>query len=148
MDEAQYELFRKHLPIADGETEPYWRAAREGKLLVPRCSACDRAFWYPRLSCPRCWSDRIEWTEASGRGTIYSYTVIAHNDVPPFRDWLPYVVALVDLEEGVRMVTNVVGCEPRDLRVGLPVEVVFERIDDEITLPKFRLTRLARQVSR
>jgi uncharacterized OB-fold protein len=76
--------------------------------------------------------------EASGRGAIYSYTVIAHNDVPPFKEWLPYVVALVALDEGPRLVTNIVGCDPQEVKVGQRVEVVFEKIDDAVTLPKFR----------
>jgi uncharacterized OB-fold protein len=76
--------------------------------------------------------------DASGRGTIYSYTVIAHREVSPFKDWLPYVVALVELDEGPRLVTNVVGCEPNEVRVGQRVEEVFERIDESVTLPKFK----------
>ena len=74
----------------------------------------------------------------SGRGTIYSFTVIVHSDVPPFKDWLPYVVALVELEEGPRLVTHIVGGDAEELRVGQRVEVVFDRIDDRVTLPKFR----------
>jgi uncharacterized protein len=138
MDEAQYKIFRNHLPIADSETAPFWDGAREGRLRIKRCTSCRRPFFYPRTYCPRCASNATEWIEASGRGVIYSYTVIAHNDVAPFQSWLPYVVALVELDEGPRLVTNVVGCEPNDVKVGQRVEVVFEQIDDRVTLPKFR----------
>ncbi|MGH7857355.1 MAG: Zn-ribbon domain-containing OB-fold protein [Candidatus Binatia bacterium] len=144
MDETQYKAYRPHLPIPDGETEPYWEGARQERLRLKRCRPCDRTFFYPRSHCPRCWSTDTDWIEASGRGTIYSYTVIAHSDVAPFKDWIPYVVALVDLDEGPRMVTNVVGAAPEDLSVGRRVEVVFDRIDDRITLPRFRLIRESR----
>lgn len=139
MDEAQSKSFKNHLPIPDAETEPYWQAAKEGKLLLKRCRACNRPFFYPRTHCPRCWSAETEWMEASGRGAIYSYTVIAHSDVAPFKDWLPYVVALIELDEGPHLVTNIVGCEPKDVTVGHRVEVVFEKVDDAVTLPKFQL---------
>ena len=138
MDDATYEIYRPHLPIPDAETEPYWAGARAGKLMLKRCKACDRPFFYPRSHCPRCWSSDTDWMQASGRGTIYSFTVISHHDVRPFKDWIPYVVALVELAEGPRLVTHIVGVEPAAVQVGQPVEVVFERIDDAITLPKFR----------
>ncbi len=138
MDEAQLELFRSHLPIPDAETEPYWQGAKEGKLRLKRCRPCNRPFFYPRTYCPICWSADTDWIDACGKGTVYSYTVIAHNDVPPFKDWLPYVVALVELDEGPKLVTNIVGADPALLEIGQPVEVVFEKIDDQVTLPKFR----------
>jgi len=138
MDEAEYKLFRNHLPIADGETAPYWEGAKQGTLRIKRCTACDRPFFYPRTYCPRCGSDATRWMDASGRGHVYSYTVIAHNDVAPFKEWLPYVVALVELDEGPRLVTNIVGCDTRNVKVGQRVEVVFEKIDEAVTLPKFR----------
>ena len=138
VDETTYKLYRPHLPIPDPETEPYWTAAREGKLLLKRCRNCAHVFFYPRSHCPKCWAAETEWVPSTGRGTVYSYTVIAHHDVSPFKDWLPYVVALVELEEGPRMVTHIVGVEPAAVRVGQAVEVVFERIDDTVTLPKFR----------
>ena len=141
MDEAEYKTFKNHLPIPDAETEPYWQGAKQGTLRLKRCRPCNRPFFYPRTYCPRCWSADTDWMEASGRGTIYSYTVIAHSDVQPFHSWLPYVVALVELEEGPRLVTNIVGCEPREVTVGQRVEVVFEKIDDAVTLPKFRLRK-------
>ena len=138
MDEAQYKIYRPHLPIPDPETEPYWAGARAGKLMLKRCRPCDRPFFYPRSHCPRCWSTDTVWVEATGRGVVYSFTVIQHHDVPPFKDWVPYVVALVELAEGPRLVTHVVEVDPSGVRVGQPVEVVFDRIDDAVTLPKFR----------
>src|SRR3989442_5658037 len=114
-----------HLPVADIETAPYWEATREGRLLIKECRSCGRPFFYPRASCPRCWSSETAWREASGRGTVYTFTVVHQNDLPPFRDRLPYVVAVVELEEGVRMTSNIEACAPDDVRCGMAVRVAF-----------------------
>ena len=129
--------YNRPLPIPDGDTKPYWDAAKEHRLVVQRCQDCAAAIFYPRAVCPHCMSDRIDWIDATGRGTIYSYTVV-HRAPPGFADSAPYVVALIDLEEGVRMMTNVVDA-PAAVRVGAAVEVTFDDVTDEITLPKFRL---------
>ena len=131
-----------HLPVPDLETAPYWEAATSGKLLIKRCNACGNAFFYPRAACPRCWSTDTAWLEASGRGTVYTFTVVHQNDLPPFRDRLPYVVAEIDLEEGVRMTSNVEGVNPDDVRCGMPVTVAFrseQRSENEtVAIPIFR----------
>jgi len=130
--------YQKPLPVPDGDTQPYWSAAKEHRLTIQLCQDCRQAIFYPRSVCPHCMSDRIEWIEASGRGTIYSYTVV-HRSPAQFKDDVPYVVALIDLEEGVRMMSNVVGCPPSDVSIGAAVEVLFDHVTPEITLPKFRL---------
>lgn len=131
-----------HLPVADQETEAYWEATREGRLLIKRCTACGQAFFYPRTYCPRCWSPDTEWVEASGRGTVYTFTVVHQNDLPPFNERLPYVVAIVELEEGVRMTSNIEGIDPEDVRCDMPVAVAFREEaraqDDVVSLPVFR----------
>jgi hypothetical protein len=130
-----------HLPVADLETQPYWDAAKQGKLLIKRCRSCGRAYFYPRNHCPRCWSTDTEWIEASGEGTVYTFTVVYQNDLPPFRDRLPYVVAIVELAEGVRMTTNIDGVAPENVRCGMPVRIAFReeaRGDDSVALPVFR----------
>ena len=128
-----------HLPLVDSESRPFWQAAKEGRLLIMHCRACDRPYFYPRRYCPRCWSDETEWREASGRGTVYTYSVVHQNPAPPFRDWCPYAVVLVDLEEGVRIMGNWDrAVELEKLAVGVPVEVAFEAITDEVALPRFR----------
>jgi uncharacterized OB-fold protein len=129
---------RFDLPTADDHTRPFWSAAREGRLLVMRCRACGRAHFYPRPFCPHCWSDAVEWEEASGRGGLYTYSVVRRNDLPPFDQRVPYVAAVVELEEGVRLMTNVVECDVDDLRVGMPVAVAFQAIDEEYAIPVFR----------
>ncbi len=128
-----------YLPQIDSESEPFWRAAREGRLMIMHCRACDRPYFYPRRYCPRCWSDETEWREASGRGTIYTYSVVHQNPAPPFRDWAPYAVLLVDLDEGVRVMADWDRESALDrLAVGLPVQVTFEAVSDDISLPRFR----------
>ena len=127
-----------HLPVMDAESAPFWAGTKQHKLLIRHCNACGRSHFYPRHSCPHCWSDNCEWRPSSGRGRIYSYTVIHHNDVLPFKERLPYIVALIDLEEGVRVTTNIVEGTPEVMHVGMPVEVVYEHVSDEVTLPQFR----------
>jgi uncharacterized OB-fold protein len=128
---------RFDLPTIDEGTEPWWTAAREGRLLIKRCGDCGKAHFYPRIFCPFCWSENVAWEEASGRATLYTWSVVYSNDLPPFPDKVPYAAAIVDLEEGPRMMTRVVGAEFDALRVGMPLEVTFEQETDEITLPVF-----------
>lgn len=128
----------KPVPVVQPWARPFWQAAREGRLDLQHCNACDRAIHYPRIACPHCGSDDLGWRTASGRGTIYSFTVVLANAPSAFIADLPYVVAVIRLAEGVQMLSNVVQCDPATLRCDQPVEVVFERLDDEFTLPKFR----------
>jgi uncharacterized OB-fold protein len=129
---------RFDLPTPDNATRPFWDAAREGRFLVKRCRACERAHYYPRPFCPHCWSDDVEWEEASGRASLYTWSVVHQNDLPPWPERVPYVAAVVDLEEGPRAMTNVVDCEFESLRVDLPLQVAFRDAADEVTLPVFR----------
>ncbi|GKQ36631.1 Zn-ribbon domain-containing OB-fold protein [Streptomyces sp. A012304] len=100
---------RYDLPEADAFTRAYWDAAAEGRLLIRRCGACARAHHYPREFCPYCWSEDVTWEAASGRATLYTWSVVHRNDLPPFAERTPYVAAVVDLEEGPRMASEVVG---------------------------------------
>lgn len=129
---------RFDLPTPDESTEQYWAAARDGRLVVKRCADCTRAHFYPRPFCPHCWSEQVEWVEASGRGTLYTYSIVHQNDLPPFPEKVPYVAAIVDLDEGPRVMTNIVDCEFDALRVGMAVEAVFAPETDDLTLVKFR----------
>jgi uncharacterized protein len=127
----------KPLPQTDPESQTYWTAAREGRLLIKRCTDCGKAHHYPRELCPHCHSDRVTWEQASGKGTVYTYTVARRPAGPAFKADTPYVVALVELAEGPRMMTNLVSVDPAQVKIGLPVKVQFEAITDEISLPKF-----------
>jgi len=116
---------RFDLPEADAFTRAYWEAAAQGRLLVRRCADCGRAHHYPREFCPRCWSENVTWEPASGRATLYTWSVVHRNDLPPFGERVPYVAAVVDLAEGPRMMTEIVECEAAGLRAGMAVEVRF-----------------------
>jgi uncharacterized OB-fold protein len=129
---------RFDLPTIEPESQPFWDAAKEGRFLIQRCDACGSAQHYPRPFCVSCWSDQVHWEEASGRGTLYTYSTVYMNDLPPFADRLPYVAAAVDLEEGPRIMTNIVGTEPAGLRVGMPVQVDYQPLTGDITAPVFR----------
>jgi len=126
------------LPKPDQDSEPYWEGTRRHELLLQQCSACRRFRFYPRSLCPFCFSDAFNWRAAAGRGSVYSFTVVHRAPFPSFRDKIPYVLALIELEEGVRMMSNVVDCDPAQVRIGMPVVVVFDAVTEEITLPKFR----------
>jgi uncharacterized protein len=123
------------IPHPNPETRPYWDAARAGRLDLQRCVPCDRLVWYPRRRCHRCGSDDLRWETLSGRASVYAFTVVHRAPDPSVE--VPYVVALVDLEEGARVMTNLVGIDPQDVRVGLPVEVRFRALDDGLALPIF-----------
>lgn len=129
---------RIDLPTVEDETRPYWEAAKQGRLLVMRCNACGNVFHYPRPFCPDCWSAEVEWFEVSGRGTVYTYSVVFRNDLAPFNEWGTYVPAVVELEEGPRLMTNIVDADPATLAVGVPVQVAFRDLTDEWAAPVFR----------
>lgn len=121
-------------PISD-QAKPFWDATRERRFVLQYCRPDDKPIHYPREACPRCLGMDLEWRPASGRGSVYAFTVNhVPGSAPPERP-LPYVVALVDLDEGVRM--NIVGCAPSDVRVGMPVEVTWEPLSDGRALPLF-----------
>lgn len=130
--------YSKPLPRPTAESEPFWKGARNHELLIQRCRACGKPVFYPRLFCPHCSSADLEWVRASGKGMIYSYTVIRRAAFPGFAADVPYVFAIVELEEGPRMATNLLSCPPEKLRIGLPVEATFEDVTPEVTLVKFK----------
>ena len=125
------------LPEADAVSRPFWEGCGRGELLIQRCPACGHRQFYPRAACTAC-GETPEWERASGRGVVHTFTVIRQNHAKPFRDELPYVVAIVELEEGVRLMTNLTDCPVEDVSVGLPVEAHFVSIDDDLAAPFFR----------
>jgi len=130
-------MYDKPLPAIDVESAPFWRAARERRLAIMHCRLCDRHFFYPRELCPHCHSSVVEWTNASGRGTIYTFTIARRPAGPAFKPDVPYVVALVELEEGPRLMTNIVTADVESVRIGQKVTAVFEDVTEEVTLVKF-----------
>lgn len=128
------------VPYPDPLTAPYWAAAKEHRFMLPCCSDCGQYHFYPRTVCPHCASPHIEWKPCSGKGHVYSYTVIHRAPSPAFAAAVPYVVAIVELEEGPHLMTNIVGSPPDAVRIGLAVQVSFEDIAESTALPVFRLT--------
>lgn len=129
---------QRPLPQPTPLTAPFWKAARRRELMIQRCRACARHVFYPRVNCTHCGARDLEWVRASGRGTVYTYTVARRPTHPAFADKTPYVIAIVELDEGPRMTTNIVGCDPEAVRIGMAVEAVFEDVSAETTLVMFR----------
>ena len=127
------------LPDRDSAVDAqFWEAASEGRLLVQECADCGHRQFFPREWCHLCGSSAVEWLESAGTGHVHTYTVIRRaTELPAFAEDVPYVVAYVELDEGVRVCSNVVGCPPDEVEVGLPVEVTFDRVTEELALPKF-----------
>jgi len=127
------------IPVPTPETRPFWEAARRHELVLQHCAACKEYVFYPRALCPRCLGDGLEWRRLSGRGTLHTFTVV-YRGARGFPLGPPYVIAIVELAEGARLMTNLVGidADPARIRIGMPVEVVFEDVSADIALPRFR----------
>ncbi|MFZ0887620.1 MAG: Zn-ribbon domain-containing OB-fold protein [Candidatus Binataceae bacterium] len=132
---------KKPLPHLDEENRPWWEALKRHELYLQKCRDCGAMRYYPRAQCPDCLSPRIEWVKSSGRATVYTFTVTYQNQAPGFRESIPYIMAYVELEEGLKVLTNIIDCRPEQVKIGMPVEVVYEDITDEVTLAKFRPAR-------
>ncbi len=130
--------YAKPLPVPDPESTPFWDGMREGRLMLQRCASTGEHLFPPVTFCPGS-LERPEWVEVSGKGKIFSWIVVRH-PVPRdiYADEVPYIVALVTLDEGCRMTGNIVGVEPEDMRADMPVQIVFNRATADITLPAFR----------
>ena len=118
-------------------TQPYWDGVEQGKLLLQHCPACGAHQYYARPLCAKCNAAGLEWREASGNGVLYSYSVVYRGPSPAFQSIVPYVTAIVELEEGPRMLTNIVDADPESLRVEEPVRVVFREGPEGLRLPYF-----------
>ena len=132
--------YNKPLPIPDPVTRPFWDSLKAHAVQLQRCDRCDRFIYYPRAVCPGCLSDDLAWSPVSGRGVVHAFTIPHRHPNPAFGSGVPYVVALIELEEGVRMMSNLIDVDPTPeaVRIGLPVEIVYDDVTDEVTLPKFR----------
>jgi uncharacterized OB-fold protein len=127
----------KPAPTPTVVSAPFWDAAKQHRLLIQQCGKCAQTIFYPRLRCPHCWSNDLSWIEASGKGEVASYTIIHKPGHPAFAAGAPYIVALIDLEERVRLLSNVVDCPIDQVHVGMPVTVQWVEQGD-FTLPKFQ----------
>jgi uncharacterized OB-fold protein len=109
-------------------------------LWLRHCRACDNTYFYPRDICPECFSRDTDWVQSSGRGTLYAFAIVHRGPIPAFRDRVPYIAALVELEGGARIPTNLVDVDPdpANVKIGMAVQVTFDDLNDDISLPKFR----------
>jgi uncharacterized OB-fold protein len=128
--------YRKPLPHPSPTSRAFWEAARRHELTLQQCAECGKFIYYPRPLCPRCFSDRLEWKKCSGRGMVHSYTVARYSPAPAFTE-IPFVLAIVELEEGPRITTNIVA-PPDEVRIGMAVSAIFDDVTPECTLVKFK----------
>ncbi|XAH22040.1 Zn-ribbon domain-containing OB-fold protein [Xylophilus sp. GW821-FHT01B05] len=126
------------VPVANADSLPYWAAARERRLVIRKCKACSQLHFMPRHLCPHCWSDQLEWIDAKGTGSIHSFTVMRRASDPAFAHLVPYVVALIDLDEGPRMMANILGADALESAIGDRVQVTFEARGEEAKVPQFQ----------
>jgi uncharacterized OB-fold protein len=139
-------LSRRPLPQPDRETGFYWESARRHHLTLLRCEDCGSFVHYPKPECSGCGGKRLRPTRVSGKGIVHSFTVTHYVSAPGFEDAVPFVVALIEIDEqpGIRVVSNMVECQPHEVAIGMPVEVVFQDVTEEVTLPQFRPCTAAR----
>ncbi len=130
--------YGKPLPQPTPDTQPFWDGCREHRLRFQKCRQCGYIRWPPAIICPLCHSFEAEWIEASGRGKIYSFAVYHKAFHEAFEKDLPYVTAIVELEEGPHLLSSIVGCRPEELRCELPVEVVWDNVTQDFSLPRFK----------
>ncbi len=129
--------YRKPLPTIVPETEAYWRAAKRHELFLQQCNDCDEVIYFPRVMCYHCLSEDLGWFKSTGFGTVYSFTIIHQVAHQGFSAEVPYVYAIIDLDDGARMISNVVGTDPSAVYVGMQVKVIFDDVTPEISIPKF-----------
>ncbi len=131
------EEYRKPLPQPSDVSRPFWEGTQAHELRLQHCRDCGKHIFYPRAICPFCLSERLEWITATGKGKLYSYTVVRRSMHPAFQDDIPYVLGIVELEEGPRLTTNIIGVEPEEVRVDMPVRAAYDDVTPDATLLKF-----------
>ena len=128
----------KPLPGIDAENKPFWDYSKQHELRMQKCSQCGKLRYPVTSICPYCLHPESEWIKLSGKGKVYSFAIVHRAPHPAFADKVPYAVAIIETEEGTRLTSNIFGIKPEDVRVGMPVEVVFEDLNDEVALPQFK----------
>jgi hypothetical protein len=123
--------------MVEAESQPYWDALKDGKLLIKVCHSCGKHHSYPRPFCPHCWSDEVEWVEAGGGGTLYTHSMVYRNDLPPFGPQVPYLAAVVDLDEGPRVMTRIVDYGDTPIEIGMRLQMKTEVLTDDISMAVF-----------
>jgi uncharacterized OB-fold protein len=128
----------KPLPVPTPVSRPFWEGLADGKVRIQKCDACGTWVFYPRSRCSCCLSDQLRWRDVTGRGTLYTFTIARQPTSPHFAGETPQLLAVVELDEGVRLTTNLVDVEEADIRVGMQLKACFERVSPEITMLKFQ----------
>lgn len=134
-------IVEKPVPTLTDDNREFWLNCSRNKLILQRCSECATTQYYPRAICTNCGSKNLEWVESAGKGIVYSYTVIHRAPSPAFDKYVPYVLAIIQLNEGPKMMSNIVACDPNDIRIGMEVEVDFEKRAGEVGIPVFKLIK-------
>jgi uncharacterized OB-fold protein len=140
-EEKESKPYAKPVPYLEAENRPYFEALQRGELYYQRCHDCGFTQFHPRGVCSRCLSPHLQWVKSAGRGTVYSFSVTYQNSAPGFREALPYIMAYVEIEEGLKILTNLVDCQPQEAKIGMPVEAVFSAVKPDFTLLTFRPRR-------
>ncbi len=130
--------YKKPLPQSTPWSKPFWEGCKKHELLIQKCQDCQKYIFYPKMFCPDCLSSNLKWVKSSGKGKVYSYMVVYSYQPTEFDEDLPYVVAIIELEEGVRLMSDVIGCPPETVNCDMKVGVVFDDVTEEVTLPKFK----------
>jgi len=130
--------YEKPLPIINEDTKPYWEYCHRHELRMQKCKECGNVRFPVSILCPACHSMETDWEKLSGKGRVYSFIVFRLAYHEAYRNDIPYVVAIIELDEGPRMESNIIGCKIEDVKIGMPVEVVFEDVTEEVALPKFK----------
>lgn len=133
----QFDMTRP-LPETQPWSEKFWQGTKQGKLLIQHCRDCNSNIFYPRKVCPECWSSNLDWIESTGKAKVYMFSTAYDMVEPKFMSDLPYTIAYVNLEEGIRMMTRIVECDPAAIHIDMDVEVVFHKLNDDFYLPYFK----------
>jgi uncharacterized protein len=129
--------YKKELPTLTLTMTPFWDGAKQGKLMVYKCSNCGTSYW-PAINCMTCDKPQMEWVEATGKGELYTYTIVHQVNYPGWKDEVPYNVSWIKLDEGPILISNIISCKNEDLYVGMRVKATFDEVTPDITLPKFK----------
>jgi uncharacterized protein len=130
--------YLKPIPPVDTDNAEFWAGCHRHELLMQKCAQCNEYRYPPRPICPKCLSMNFDWIKMSGKGEIYSFTIVRRPLSPEWETDIPYTIGVVKLDEGPRMVSNIVGCKPEDIKIGMKVAVIFDDVTADITLPKFK----------
>jgi len=131
------QAYNKPLPLPNNEDKEFWAASKRHESVCQRCKDCGAWLWHPLVQCPQCYSFALGYEKISGRGKIYSYSIVKFNPSPIWQDAVPYVLATVEMEEGIRMKFHLTNCDIEDVKIGMPVKITFQDVASDWTLPQF-----------